>query len=675
MTPPSTIGHCRIVSKLGEGGMGAVYRATDTKLNRDVAIKILPPEFAKDTARMQRFEREAQVLASLNHPNIAAIYGVEQDAIVMELVEGDDLQSPVSIDTAIDCARQIAAGLEAAHEKGIIHRDLKPANIKVTPAGTVKLLDFGLAKTTEALAAAASTSPTISPTLSLTMTQAGMILGTAAYMAPEQARGKPVDRRADIWAFGAVLFELLTGKMLFAAGDTVTDIIAAIVTREPDWSLLPPQTPSHIRRLLERCLRKDPRLRLQAIGEARIALDEPDTGAPAPPAAPAPALRSWLPWAVAALFAIVAAVVADIAWFHSRPLDTSLVTTRFALAFPEDTRETVSTYSPQTVPSPDGRYLAFIAADSKGIPHLWVRPMGSVSARLLDNTEGANFPFWSPDGQFIAFFAEMKLKKIAVAGGPPYPLCEAPDNSVGILDAVRSSGEGGSWSRDGVIVFSPNALSPLMRVSAKGGPATPVTSLEQTGDEGHIWPQFLPDGRHILYLANAEETSRRGLYVQELGAPQRVLVLRTQYRGAWAGGYLLFVRQGTLLAQRLNTRTFQLEGEPLSVAEEVTYHPREGSAAFAASENGVLIYHSGGSITDDRQLAWVDRSGKPIAPVGQPGSFLSVMLSPGWRSRRRLWDYWLRRVPSRGRRRGQLSSPCAPRRTRRTGFPATRRGR
>jgi serine/threonine protein kinase len=263
MTPPSTIAHYRITSKLGEGGMGAVYRATDTKLNRDVAIKILPPAFAEDAARIQRFEREAQVLASLNHPNIAAIYGIEAGAIVMELVEGDDLKGPIPIDIVIAYARQITAGLEAAHEKGIVHRDLKPANIKVTPDGVVKLLDFGLAKATEQSAAATTAaSPTISPTRSMAMTQAGMILGTAAYMAPEQARGKAVDRRADIWAFGVVLFEMLTGKQPFAVGDTAADIIAAVVTREPDWNLLPAGTPPYLRRLMERCLRKDPKLRL-----------------------------------------------------------------------------------------------------------------------------------------------------------------------------------------------------------------------------------------------------------------------------------------------------------------------------------------------------------------------------------------------------------------------------
>jgi len=306
MTPPSTIAHYKITGKLGEGGMGAVYRATDTKLNRDVAIKVLPPAFGEDAARMQRFEREAQVLASLNHPNIAAIYGIEQGAIVMELVEGADLAGPLPVDTVIDYARQIAAGLEAAHEKGIVHRDLKPANIKVTPDGVVKLLDFGLAKAREESALQSNAGnkiagATASPTLSLAMTQAGMILGTAAYMAPEQARGKPVDKRADIWAFGVILYELLSGKMLFGGGETVSDSLAAVLTREPDYTALPANTPPHLRRVIERCLRKDPKLRLRDIGDARILLDEPEAAAPALPQAALTAARpSWLPWALLA---------------------------------------------------------------------------------------------------------------------------------------------------------------------------------------------------------------------------------------------------------------------------------------------------------------------------------------------------------------------------------------
>ncbi len=336
MNPQESIAHYRIVAKLGEGGMGQVYRATDTRLHRDVALKVLSPAFAQDGARMARFEREAQVLASLNHPNIAAIYGIEQGAIVMELVEGEELRGPVALDTTLEYARQIVAGLEGAHEKGIIHRDLKPANIKITPEGIVKILDFGLAKAGTETAAAASSGPTVSPTISLGMTQAGMILGTAAYMAPEQARGKPVDKRADIWAFGVVLFELLTGQSLFGGGETVSDSLAAVITKDPDWSALPQDTPPHIRRLLERCLRKDPKLRLRDIGEARIILEEPPTAAGDAAAAAHSGRRGRLPWAIAALLSIVLAAVGVVEWI--RPKTADHPTSRFVLAWPDGSR-------------------------------------------------------------------------------------------------------------------------------------------------------------------------------------------------------------------------------------------------------------------------------------------------------------------------------------------------
>jgi eukaryotic-like serine/threonine-protein kinase len=633
MSPQSSIAHYRIVSKLGEGGMGAVYRATDTKLNRDVAIKVLPPAFAEDASRMARFEREAQVLASLNHPNIAAIYGIEQGAIVMELVEGENLNGPIPIDTAIHYARQIAAGLEAAHEKGVVHRDLKPANIKATADGVVKLLDFGLAKAAEASAASGpqgrpAASPTISPTLSLTMTQAGMILGTAAYMAPEQARGKPVDKRADIWAFGVVLFEMLTGKPLFAAGDTVTDVIAAVITREPDWPALPADTPAHVRRLLERCLRKDPKLRLRDIGEARIALDEPPGPGGTPggtPAAGPPkrAKRAWLPWMVAGLALTVAGAAAGVAWLRPKPAEP--ITVRFPLQYPEGATEPASgRAAPSAVPSPDGRYLAFIANSSEGKTSLWVRPMGSPSAHRLDKTEGAALPFWSPDGQFIAFFADEKLKKIPVAGGSSQTLCEAPRAA-----GARTPGDGGTWNADGVIVFSFGPGSPLMRVLAAGGPPTPVTRLDEpAGETWHAWPQFLPDGRHLLYFAENTDPEKSAIYIQELGSSQRTLVAKSRLRAAWSPpGYLLFPREATLFAQRLDPQTFRLTGEPVAVAEDVRSNEGNGRSAFAVSGNGVLVYQ-GGVFNLDGQLAWYGRDGKRLGAIGQRGQYQSVRLSP-----------------------------------------------
>jgi Tol biopolymer transport system component len=621
------IAHYRIIAKLGEGGMGAVYRATDTKLGRDVAIKVLPEAFAQDSGRMTRFEREAQALASLNHPNIAAIYGIEQGALIMELVEGGDLKGPFPIDTALNYARQIAEALEAAHEKGIIHRDLKPANIKVTPAGQVKLLDFGLAKATEGNSTIAGQSPTMSPTLSLPLSQAGMILGTAAYMSPEQARGKPVDKRADIWAFGVVLFELLTGCMLYG-GETVSDSLAAVIARDPDWAALPKETPPRIRQLIERCLRKDPKQRMRDIGEARLIIDEQE---PAPIAAAPVAERrgTWLPWAVTGLVVVAAAGAVGTVWLRPNPVN--LGATRFALTIPDGNAEAGWPGGAQAAPSPDGRFLAFVAMDNSSAKHnLWVRPLGSLVAHKLDKTEGANFPFWSPDSQFIAFFADDKLKRVAVAGGSPLALCDVEAASR-TFTLVSSSGDGGTWNREGVIVFSVRGKRALMRVPAAGGIAT-LATVPDENEVGHSWPQFLPDGRHLLYLAKNREPEKSGLYVQELGSSKRVLVLKNAIRGAWSPpGYLLFVHDSTLFAQRMNSKTFQLEGEPVSVAQEVTANEVNGRAAFAVSESGVLVYR-GGLLGGLRQLAWYDREGKRLGAVGKPLGYVSVTLSPDEKS-------------------------------------------
>jgi len=626
---PDHIAHYRITAKLGQGGMGEVYRATDTRLGRDVAIKVLPASVAEDPSRMARFEREAQLLAALNHPNIAAIYGIEQGALIMELVEGDDLKGPLPVETALAYARQIADALEAAHEKGIIHRDLKPANVKVTPAGQVKLLDFGLAKATEESSAIAGSSPTMSPTLSLAMTQAGMILGTAAYMSPEQARGKPVDKRADIWAFGVVLFEMLTGAPLFGGGETITDTIASVVKQEPDWKALPADTPSHVRKLLERCLRKDPKKRMQAIGDVRLLLDEPDE-APAAAVAAAPVVvsrRQWLPWAVTGVVVVAAAVAAGTMWLKPKPVEVGAA--RFLLTLPEGTTEAGSAAAAQAAPSPDGRYIAFVARDKAGKENLWVRPLGSLAAHKLDKTEGANYPFWSPDGQFLAFFADGKLKRIAVAGGSPQTLGDAKTTG-SLRTASHVWGDGGTWNRDGVVVYAPGGTV-LMRVPAAGGMATPATTLDPR-ELYHSWPQFLPDGWHLLYFAMCKDSAQSGIYVQELGSSQRTLVMRSALRAAWSPpGYLLFIRESTLFAQRMNPKTYRLEGEAATVAEEVTANDANGRAAFAVSENGVLVYR-GGLFARSAQLAWYDREGKRLEAIGKADAYGAVKLSPDEKS-------------------------------------------
>jgi len=422
------LGPYEIVAPLGAGGMGEVYRARDTKLGRDVALKVLPAAFATDPERMARFRREAQVLASLNHPHIGAIYGFEDSgnthALVMELIEGPTLadritRGPIPLDEALPLAREIAEALEAAHERGIVHRDLKPANIKITPDGNVKVLDFGLAKAVEG--DAFSSDIQNSPTISRMATQAGIILGTAAYMSPEQARGKSVDRRTDIWAFGCVLFEMLTGKRAFE-GETVSDTLAAVIRAEPEWSLLPTNTPQRIRNLLLRCLKKDPKQRLQSIGEARITIDDEisgvaqDSSAFPASAAQIPA-RAWqraMPWAaLAAALAIALAASLFFLWRNTRSEPPAVVKSTIMLP---DTQQLPGS-NPEVALSPDGTMLAFVSHGSDGKTHLWLRRMNSTSAQPLEGTEGADAPFWSPDSRYIGFFANGRLQKIPGIGG------------------------------------------------------------------------------------------------------------------------------------------------------------------------------------------------------------------------------------------------------------------
>ncbi|MGO9259373.1 MAG: protein kinase domain-containing protein [Bryobacteraceae bacterium] len=611
MSPEQSIAHYRIVCKLGEGGMGAVYRATDTRLNRDVAIKVLPPAFAEDTARMQRFEREAQLLASLNHPNIAAIYGIEQGAIVMELVEGEDLKGPVPVETASHYARQIANALEAAHEKGIIHRDLKPANIKVTPDGTVKLLDFGLAKATESSQAEGpgGRPATDSPTLSLAMTQTGTILGTAAYMSPEQARGKPVDKRADIWAVGVVLYEMLTGKMLFGGGETVSDSLAAVLTREPDFNALPKDTPPRVRLLLERCLRKDPKQRLRDIGDARLTLDEAEPGVPAP-APVVPATRPRLPWILAAVFALSTLALAAL-WLR-RPVEEAR-TIKFSVLPPEK-----AGFVADSLPavSPDGRHLAF-AAGSEGKTQIWIRDLNALAARPLPGTDGGFDPFWSPDSRFVAFFTPGKLKKVDIVGGPALTVCGA------------SNGRGGSWNQNGVIVFTPSFGNSLSSVPATGGTATPLTTLEESLSEtSHRFPWFLPDGRHFLFTARSGDEKKTAIYVGDLESKERRRLFAAASNAVYTPpGFLLFMRERTVMAQAFDATALRTTGDPFPVAEQVDYAQASIQGQFAVSQTGVLAYYSGGAALDS-QLTWFDRDGKPLGTVGPPGTMQAPAISP-----------------------------------------------
>ncbi len=611
MSPQEFIAHYRIVCKLGEGGMGAVYRATDTKLNRDVAIKVLPPAFAEDAARMQRFEREAQVLASLNHPNIAAIYGIEQGAIVMELVEGEDLKGRVPVETALDYARQIAAGLEAAHEKGIVHRDLKPANIKVTAGGTVKILDFGLAKATET-SAAVWAGATQSPTLSLARTQAGMILGTAAYMSPEQARGKPVDKRADIWAFGVVLFEMLSGASMFAAGDTVTDIIAAVVTLEPDWSALPRETPPHIRRLVLLCLRKDPKQRLRDIGDARIALEEPAAPHSAAPAPPVPASR--LPWMISAGLAAALAAAGLLLWRAARQEPRPLV--RTVIEIPEqEAQGPIARFWP--ILSPDGRRIAF-AGLIDGKNQLATRTLDQARFTPLPDTVGAAQPFFSPDGRWIAFFDDGKLKKISVEGGAAMTICSAP------------SPRGGWWGENGEIVLVPQVNGGFMRVSSAGGSPEPlIRGQEQQSTD--VWPQVLPGGRAVLFTSKIPDGGNftGGLIVaMDLRTGLRKVLRDGGNYGRYSSsGHLLYHHDNVLFAAPMNLGRLELSGPPFPALEGLS-SSMQGSAEYDVAGNGSAVYTSGAGLSANWSIFSVDREGKVSALSAPARRYVTPRLSP-----------------------------------------------
>jgi Tol biopolymer transport system component/predicted Ser/Thr protein kinase len=616
MSPQTSIGHYRIVSKLGEGGMGAVYRATDTRLNREVAIKVLPEAVASDPDRLARFTREAQVLASLNHPNIAAVYGVEERAIVMELVEGQSPAGPLTSEGALPLIRQLIDALEYAHEKGVVHRDLKPANLKITPEGRLKVLDFGLAKALSAETAAPG-NPASSPTLTMQGavqgTMAGMIMGTAAYMSPEQARGQKVDQRADIWSFGVVFYELLTGRRLFG-GDTISDTLAAVLKTDPDWSALPPDTPPAIRRLLRRCLERDRKRRLADIADARLEIDEALEFPALTSATPARAALRW--WITAIGLVALAGLAVAVVHFRETPPQPAAV--RFQIPAPEK----ASFGSNGMALSPDGRQLAFIASGADGHPMLWVRPLDSVTAHVLPGTEGAGYsPFWSPDSRSVGFLVQGKVKKIDAAGGPPETLCDIPSVLLG-----------GSWSRDGVVIFGASAGG-LLRVPQAGGVATRLTTVdERHGEFGHLRPWFLPDGRHFLYFSRAGPET--GIYLAALDGPERKRLAATSQAGAYAppaagsqNGHLLFLREGTLIAQPLDARRFEPAGEPFPVAEQVGSLLSLGF--FSVSANGVLAYRNGAAGTGGVQLVWFDRQGKSLGALGSPGLYGSgPTLSP-----------------------------------------------
>ena len=598
----SRIGPYEIQSLLGKGGMGEVYRAQDTRLHRDVAIKTSAKQFS------ERFEREARAIAALNHSNICTLYDVGPDYLVMEYVEGEPLKGPIPLDKALEYARQIASALEAAHEKGITHRDLKPGNIMLKPDGTIKVLDFGLAKFGGSTPSVVSED---SPTLSMAATMAGTILGTAAYMAPEQARGKSVDKRADIWAFGVVLHEMLTGERLFK-GEDLTETMAAVVMRDPDLT----PVPHEVRRLLKKCLQKDPAKRLRDIGDVWELLDQP-TVESAPVVVEKPVSK--LPWMIAAAAVAAGLLTAGLSYTRA-PQVVNADPVRFTL---NPSKGTILTNTGpnrlNTVISPDGRYVAFLAQEGagNGARSLWIRELKSLSAQKLDKTEGATDPFWSPDSKNIAFGADGKLKRISVSGGAPVNLCDS------------ASFEGGTWFQppgtdaEGIILFATTSVIGIQRVPASGGVPTPVTNAQAA--EGHGYPEFLPDGKRFLYFVRGG--AKPGIYVQTLGSEQSTFLLTTPSRASFAPpDYLLYMRDNTLLSQHVDWDALKVLGEPVAVTDEVRVGGTNGRNGFSVSMTGALAYRGG--TTNDMQFRWYTRDGKPdSAPIGRADSN-NIELSP-----------------------------------------------
>ncbi len=603
LAPGTKIGPYEITAQLGAGGMGEVYRARDPKLNREVAIKVLNAALANDASYLTRFQREAQVLASLNHPNIAAIYGLEQNAIVMELVEGPTLadriaQGPIPLAEATTLAASIAEALEAAHEKGVVHRDLKPANVKITPSGTVKVLDFGLAKAADP---AESFDTSNSPTMSIRATQAGVILGTAGYMSPEQAAGKTVDKRADIWSFGVVLWEMLSGRRMFA-GETIAHTLAEVLTREADLDAVPATTPAAVKDLLRRCLDRNVKTRLRDIGEARILLQSNPTPAPAPKPAARP-----LPWILATAVAVIAAIALGV--MHYREPIPELPAIEAEIPPPDKTTFQIgggTTLAATGAPvlSPDGRRLVF-SADSAGDSELWIRPTNSSTAQPLPGTAGATHPFWSPDSRYVGFFADDKLKKIDTQGGPPVTICDAP------------FARGGSWNRDGTILFSASIeKNPIRRVSASGGTPVPV-EFDYKGAGSLRWPHFLPDGQHFLVSA------QDNILVCSLGSKSSLKLLDARSNAIYVQGHLLFLRENTLMAQPFDPDKLVLRGEARPVAESVQSVGNQRMGVFSAAENGLLIFMHGIGRKVFR-LEWVDREGRSIRKLTEVEAFSRV---------------------------------------------------
>jgi eukaryotic-like serine/threonine-protein kinase len=639
-----TFSHYRILAKLGAGGMGEVYRARDEQLGREVAVKVLPQTFAREPERMARLRREAQVLASLNHPNVAAIYGLEETPdglfLILELVPGQTLAErlkgtlpaadgpastldhrrvPLPVNEVLEISKQVAEGVEAAHEKGVIHRDLKPGNIKLTTDEKVKILDFGLAKAMAEDSSVSSISD--SPTLTTPATRAGMLLGTAAYMSPEQARAKSVDRRADIWAFGCVVYEMLAGKQAFE-GETVSDALAAVLRGEPDWSALPRDTPRRIRQLLARCFEKDPRRRLRDIGDARLEIEEaiakPEVAeeAVAPVAAPKARPLARLPWAIAGLLLGVAATAA--VWYAVKPRVQLAPTVSLSFSLPAGQPFDQTAYN--IAISPDGTEAAFVAGNPR-VAQIYLRRLNEFAAKPVAGTQGGKQPFFSPDGQSLGFSANGKLEKVAISGGPPQVLCD-----------VESFG-GAAWSPDGMIYFSSLPASQgesgaLLQVPASGGIPRQIYKTE-LGAVQHALPALLPGGKKLLFTVfkgfSAEEASIAVLSL-DTGKWETLIENGTDPHYVQPG-YLVFARQGTLWAAPFDPSQAKISGAPTPVLAGVMASTSFGTDQFDTSQNGVLVYIPGASAEPERVVTALDRSGKARTLTAEKRPYEDLSLS------------------------------------------------
>ncbi len=621
------MGPYQVISLIGAGGMGEVYEALDAKLRRKVAIKILPAAFLNDPERSSRFQREARMLASLNHPNIATIYGFEQSDgvqyLVMELVPGQTLAERVTkgalpLEEALKVAGQIAEGLEAAHEQGVIHRDLKPANVKVTPEGRVKVLDFGLAK-----AFAGLDGPDLSNVATLTVagTEEGKILGTPSYMSPEQARGQPVDKRTDNWAFGCVFYEMLTGRQAFA-GKTLTDTLAAVLEREPDWQALPASTPAKLRDLLRRCLLKDSRRRLRDIGDARIELEEALSSYQKPAAATHPAAtvkaatgRRKMRWAGAALATLV--LVGLAIWALRPSARAPLTVSRVASVLPPGQLVAGLEAGLAIAVSPDGAELAYIARQG-GTQQLYLRPLGTLEGHAVPGSDGAIEPFFSPDGRWVGFFAGGKLKKAPVGGGEAISLADAIDP------------RGGTWGKNGTIIFAPTRASILQSVPEAGGAMQAVTKL-QGQENAHRWPELLPDGQTLLFAAGGTGRNWDGatIVAQSLASGERRDLIKGGTHPRYASsGQLVYARDGDLLSVGFDPNRLMITGRPVTVLEGVVQAPLTGAAQYSISTNGTLTYIPASAHATQRNLVWVSRNGAEQALAGPPRAFRQPRISP-----------------------------------------------